>query len=100
MSGTVNALRIVRATAPQVSRGPPSPSPPGEPRGRLFDDLAGAARGFDPLARRGAEGVRVHGQRLAQLALGEDLHRDALALGQALRLERVGRSEEHTSELQ
>src|SRR2546430_7322916 len=91
MSGTVNALRIVRATAPQVSRGPASPSPAGEPRGRLFDDLAGAARGIDPLARGCAEGVRVHGQRLAQLALGEDLHRDALALGQAVRPERVGR---------
>src|ERR1700716_2558299 len=90
MSGTVNALRIVRATAPQVSRGLSSPRPPAEPLGGLFDDLAGAARGFDPLARGGAERVRVHGQRLAQLALGEDLDRDALALGQTLGLERVG----------
>src|SRR4030088_2541226 len=90
MSGTVNALRIVRATAPQVSRGPTSPRRTGQPDGRLFDDLAGAARGLDPLARGGAECVRVHGQRLAQLALGEDLDRDALALGQTLGLERVG----------
>src|SRR5436190_1587224 len=91
MSGTVKALRIVRATAPQVSRGPTSPRPSGEPLARLFDDLAGAARGFDPLAGGRAEGVRVHRERLAQLALGEDLHRDALALGQALRPEYVGR---------
>src|SRR3981081_277854 len=91
MSGTVNALRIVRATAPQVSRGPSSPRRPGEAPTRLFDDLAGAARGFDPLARGRADGGRLAGGGPAQLALGEDLDRDALALGQALRPERIGR---------
>ena len=44
---------------------------------------AGAAGGLDALARGGAEGVGVNGQRLGQLALGEDLDRHALARAEA-----------------
>src|SRR5881275_1638972 len=47
MSGTVKALRIVRATAPQVSRGPRSPRQARQPGRGLLDDLAGAAGGLD-----------------------------------------------------
>src|SRR5437764_3959478 len=90
MSGTVNALRIVRATTPQVSRGPRSPRRTLQPGRGLLDDLAGTAGGLDPLARRSAECMRVDGQRLAQLALGEDLDRDVLLAREALGPERVG----------
>src|SRR5947209_4012693 len=65
ISGTVNDLAIVVNTA------------------LVLDHLAGAARGLDALARGGAEAVGVDGQGLAQLAPGQDLDRDVLALGQA-----------------
>src|SRR5271166_6855125 len=51
-----------------------------------LDDRAGAAGRLDALARAGAERVRVHGQRLGEIALGEHLHRDVLAGAEALGL--------------
>src|SRR5438046_2886549 len=57
----------------------------------FLDHLARTAHALDPLARSLAECVRVDGQGLAQLALGEDLDRDILASGEpflAHRLER------------
>src|SRR5215212_1102902 len=44
----------------------------------VVDDLARAAGGLDGLPRGRAELVRVDGQRLRDLALGEHLDRDAL----------------------
>src|SRR5436190_15192547 len=91
MSGTVNALRIVRATTPQVSRGPRPPRRTRRLAGGLLEDLAGTARGLDALAGRGAERMRVDGQRLAQLALGEDLDRDVLLAREPLGPKGIGR---------
>ena len=68
ISATLNAPRIVA-----IIRGPSA-----------LDDLAGAAGGLDVLAGGLGEAVRVDGERLGDLALGEDLDRDALARGQAL----------------
>src|SRR3954454_18845751 len=74
MSATVKALRMVFSTW----------------RERLaLDHYDRAARALDALARGGAEGVRVDGERLGELALGEDLDRDAPALAQALGRERL-----------
>src|SRR5437588_12865431 len=56
-----------------------------------LDQLTGAAGRFDRLARGFAEAVRVDGQRLGELALGENLHGHALARRQALRPHRVER---------
>src|SRR3954467_1119617 len=53
------------------------------------EDGADAACTLDLLARGLRERVRVHGQLLGELALAQDLHRDALARGQAPLLERV-----------
>src|ERR1700732_3822447 len=47
-----------------------------------LDDRAGPAGRLDPLPRRGAEGGGVPGERLPELALGEDLHGHALARAQ------------------
>ena len=52
---------------------------------------AGAAGRLDALARAGAEGVGVHGQRLGQLALGEHLHGDVLAGAEAVGLHQLER---------
>src|ERR1700761_9631789 len=72
ISPTLNAPRIVEITGAASA----------------LDQLAGAARRLDLLASRLTEGVSVNGQRLGNLALGQDLDRDALARGQALGLER------------
>src|SRR5690242_13694382 len=57
----------------------------------VLDDLAGPAGGLDGLAGGGAELVRVDRERLGELALREDLHRDVAALAEPLGLERVQR---------
>src|ERR671918_1744737 len=75
ISPTVNALRIVDSIG----------------RPRLLDDRAGPAGSLDGLAGGGAEGVRVHGERLGDLALGEDLDRDALARAEAVLAQGVER---------
>ena len=51
----------------------------------LVHAVISAESGYNPyaLSRTGAERVRVHGQGLAQLALGEDLDGDVRARGQA-----------------
>src|SRR5258707_13918084 len=54
-----------------------------------LDDGAGAAGGLDALARTGAEGVGVNGQRLRDLALGQHLDRDLLARRQAVGLHQL-----------
>src|SRR4029453_13499732 len=56
----------------------------------LLDQLTGAARGFDLLASRLREGVGVHGERLRQVALAEDLDRHLAARGQFLPAQGVG----------
>src|SRR3954453_23435460 len=68
ISPTVKALRIVDSIG----------------RLRLLDQRAGPAGRLDGLARGGAEGVGVDGERLGDLALGQDLDRDAPALAQAV----------------
>src|SRR4051812_17790026 len=55
----------------------------------LFDHDHGPAGGLDGLLGGAAELVRVDGQRLGDLALGEDLDRDVLAGAQAGGLERL-----------
>src|ERR1044072_7268930 len=55
-------------------------------RGSVGVDLAGPAGGLDGGAGGGAERVRVHGQRLRDLALCEDLDADVLAVAEALGL--------------
>src|SRR5437763_3781152 len=55
------------------------------------DDLAAATRRLDPLAGGGAEGMRVHRERLAELALGEHLDWHVLAGRQALGLQKPER---------
>src|SRR5437588_4352385 len=55
--------------------------------GRLLH--ARPAGGLDALPGGGAERVSVHGQRLLQLAAGQDLGRHALARGQAALAQRV-----------
>src|SRR4051794_20092951 len=77
MSATVNALRIVASMRCRL-------------RLAVHDDRR-AARGLDLLARGGAELVRVDGERLGELAAGEDLHGDVLARAQALGLQRLER---------
>src|SRR6516164_1814803 len=49
-----------------------------------LDEHAAAAGRLDPLSRARAEGVRMYGQRLAQLALRQHLDRDVLARAEAL----------------
>src|SRR5215210_1125005 len=56
----------------------------------LLDQLTGAARGLDLLAGRLREGVGVHGERLGQLALAEDLDRHLAARCEALLAQGVG----------
>src|SRR3712207_2759978 len=56
-----------------------------------LDDDHGATRGLDLLARGGGELVRMDGQRLAEIALGQDLDVDALARAQALLLQGLER---------
>src|SRR5450755_2246238 len=75
ISPTLNAPRIVEIIA--LSSG--------------LDQLAGSAGGFDLLTRGRAEAVGVDGERLGDLALGEHLDRDVLALGQALGVHRLQR---------
>ena len=82
MSATWKALRIVESmgfgpSARERVAGTPAESPilvdsqlagrrlRGALAGLGLDDRAGAAGGLDALARAGAEGVGVHGQRLA-----------------------------------
>src|SRR5690242_290307 len=57
----------------------------------VLDDLAGPAGGLDGLAGGGAELVRVDRERLGELALREDLHRDALLRAQPVGVQRVER---------
>src|ERR1700684_668582 len=56
-----------------------------------LDGRAGAAGGLDALARARAERVGVNRERLAELALGEDLDRDALAGAEAVCLHQLDR---------
>src|SRR3954453_2100700 len=56
--------------------------------GLLLDELAGPARGLDPLAGGLRELVRVHGELLGELAAAEDLDRHVALGGQAGALER------------
>src|ERR1022692_3284912 len=74
ISPTLNAPRIVEIIPVPAS---------------ALDQLAAAARGFDLLARGATEAVRVHGERLGQLALGEHLYRHALAGRQSLGVQRL-----------
>src|SRR6476646_9528292 len=61
-------------------------------RGALgLDERARAAGRLDPLARAGAERVRVNGERLGQLAARQHLDRDVLALAQAVGLHQLDR---------
>src|SRR5262245_10023556 len=110
MSATWKALRIVesmawdsRTGARALARGPRWPiaraDSSGCPlarraapaRGSALDELAGAPRGLDALARAGAERVGVDGQRLAQLSSGEHLHRHARPGPQAARAQEIQR---------
>src|SRR4029450_5667922 len=72
ISGTLNAFRKVLSTR------------------LLLDQLAGAARGLDLLASRLREGVGVHGERLREVALAEDLDRHLSARGEVLLAQGVG----------
>src|SRR6187200_948845 len=65
-------------------------------RGRLLDHVARPAGSLDGRAGGGAEGVRVDGQGLRDLALGEDLHWDAFVGAQAFVAQRL---EGHVSAL-
>src|SRR3954453_5992626 len=55
--------------------------------GLLLDELAGPARGLDPLTGGLRELVRVHGELLGELAAAEDLDRDVALRGEARALE-------------
>src|SRR6478752_2898404 len=55
------------------------------------DERARPAGRLDPLARAGAERVRVNGERLGQLAACKHLDRDVLALAQAVGLHQFDR---------
>src|SRR3954470_18307330 len=66
ISGTLNEFRNVLST------------------GLLLDQLTGAARGLDLLAGRLREAVGVHGERLRDLTLTEDLDRHLAARGEVL----------------
>src|SRR5215210_1392205 len=66
ISGTLNAFRKVLSIR------------------LLLDQLTGAARGLDLLASRLREGVGVHGERLREVALPEDLDRHLAARGEVL----------------
>src|SRR5215208_5492897 len=66
ISGTLNAFRNVLSIR------------------LLLDQLTGAARGLDLLASRLREGVGVHGERLREVALAEDLDRHLAARGEVL----------------
>src|SRR5689334_15737562 len=57
----------------------------------LLDYLARAAGGLDRLARGLAEAMRMNGERLRDLALGEHLDRDFLAGRETLCLHRLER---------
>src|SRR5215216_7933652 len=72
ISGTLNEFRNVLST------------------GLLLDQLTGAARGLDLLAGRLREGVGVHGERLRQVALAEDLDRHLAARGEVVLAQGVG----------
>src|ERR671910_2297916 len=72
ISATLNAFRNVLST------------------GLLLDQLTGAARGLDLLAGRLREGVGVHGERLRDLTLAEDLDRDLAARGEVLLAQGIG----------
>src|SRR6478672_8518878 len=54
-------------------------------------ELAAAAGSLDALARAGAECVRVHGQRLVELALGQDLDGHVLATDDSVGLHQLER---------
>src|SRR3954449_10015680 len=56
----------------------------------LLDQLTGAARGLDLLAGRLREAVGVHGERLRDLPLAEDLDRHLAARGEVLLAQGVG----------
>src|SRR5215218_9070279 len=66
ISGTLNAFRNVLSIR------------------LLLDQLTGAARGLDLLASRLREGVGVHGERLREVALAEDLDGHLAARGEVL----------------
>src|SRR5579884_787581 len=84
ISPILNAPRIVEITGSALRRL--------GAHGRRGDHyLAGAAGGLDLGLRRLGEGVGMHGQRLGQLALGQDLDRDALAGREPLGLHRLER---------
>src|SRR3954452_22329348 len=72
ISGTLNEFRNVLSTR------------------LLLDQLAGAARGLDLLASRLREGVGVHGERLRDVTLAEDLDRHLAARGEVLLAQGVG----------
>src|SRR5215210_7011144 len=72
ISGTLNAFRNVLSI------------------GLLLDQLTGAARGLDLLAGRLREAVGVHGERLRDVALPEDLHGHLAARGEVLLAQGVG----------
>src|SRR5512132_1779308 len=72
ISGTLNEFRNVLST------------------GLLLDQLTGAARGLDLLSGRLREGVGVHGERLGDVALAEDLDRHLAARGEVLLAQGVG----------
>src|SRR5829696_692832 len=77
ISGVLSALTRVWTT------------PPARPS--ALGRSAAAAGRFDLLARGAREAVGAHGQPLRQLALGEDLDRDALARGEPGRGQGRGR---------
>src|SRR2546427_453585 len=60
-----------RSAIPSIDNRPPAKL--------AVDDLAAATRRLDPLAGGSAEGMRVHRERLAELALGEHLDWHVLA---------------------
>src|SRR5215210_8848111 len=72
ISGTLNAFRNVRSTR------------------LLLDQLAGAARGLDLLASGRGEAMGVHGERLRQLTLSEDLDRHLAARCEAVLAQGIG----------
>src|SRR6185436_6847702 len=57
----------------------------------LLEYVAGSTGGLDALARGRTESVGVDGQRLGDLALREHLHRDASALREVVRVQRLER---------
>src|SRR5947209_6041445 len=58
---------------------------------RRNDHLAATAGGLDGRLSGGAEAVRLDGERLGDLALGEDLDRNPLTGGEALAVKRLRR---------